>query len=104
MRYAALSDANACARFWSMPGQALGARPGLDAATPVRWELIHAYSLVHDDLPAMDDDDLRRGRATCHKACTRPPPFSPVTPCRRWLFACSAKTTNCASTAQTGCG
>ena len=31
-------------------------------------ELIHAYSLVHDDLPAMDDDDLRRGRPTCHKA------------------------------------
>ncbi len=31
-------------------------------------ELIHAYSLVHDDLPAMDDDDLRRGRPTCHVA------------------------------------
>ncbi len=31
-------------------------------------ECIHAYSLVHDDLPAMDDDDLRRGRPTCHKA------------------------------------
>ena len=31
-------------------------------------ELIHAYSLVHDDLPAMDDDDFRRGRPTCHKA------------------------------------
>jgi len=31
-------------------------------------ELIHAYSLIHDDLPAMDDDDLRRGRPTCHKA------------------------------------
>jgi len=31
-------------------------------------ELIHAYSLVHDDLPAMDDDDLRRGQPTCHKA------------------------------------
>jgi geranylgeranyl diphosphate synthase type II len=30
-------------------------------------EMIHAYSLVHDDLPAMDDDDLRRGRPTCHK-------------------------------------
>src|SRR5574343_392940 len=29
-------------------------------------ELIHAYSLVHDDLPCMDDDDLRRGRPTCH--------------------------------------
>ena len=35
------------------------------AATAV--ELIHAYSLIHDDLPAMDDDDLRRGRPTCHK-------------------------------------
>jgi farnesyl diphosphate synthase len=31
-------------------------------------EIIHVYSLVHDDLPAMDDDDLRRGRPTCHKA------------------------------------
>lgn len=31
-------------------------------------ELVHAYSLAHDDLPAMDDDDLRRGRPTCHKA------------------------------------
>jgi farnesyl diphosphate synthase len=31
-------------------------------------ELMHVYSLVHDDLPAMDDDDLRRGRPTCHKA------------------------------------
>lgn len=31
-------------------------------------EMIHAYSLIHDDLPAMDDDDLRRGRPTCHKA------------------------------------
>lgn len=31
-------------------------------------EMMHAYSLVHDDLPAMDDDDLRRGKPTCHKA------------------------------------
>ena len=31
-------------------------------------ELIHAYSLIHDDLPAMDDDDLRRGKPTCHRA------------------------------------
>src|SRR5256884_2390710 len=30
-------------------------------------EMIHAYSLIHDDLPAMDDDDLRRGQPTCHK-------------------------------------
>ena len=32
-------------------------------------EMVHAYSLVHDDLPAMDDDDLRRGQPTCHKKC-----------------------------------
>src|SRR3989441_968832 len=30
-------------------------------------ELIHSYSLIHDDLPAMDDDDLRRGKPSCHK-------------------------------------
>jgi geranylgeranyl diphosphate synthase type II len=41
----------------------------VDAALPtaVAVEMIHAYSLVHDDLPAMDDDDLRRGRPTCHR-------------------------------------
>ncbi len=41
-----------------------------DAALPAACavEMIHTYSLVHDDLPAMDDDDLRRGRPTCHKA------------------------------------
>ncbi len=44
-----------------------GAREAaLPAACAV--EMIHTYSLIHDDLPAMDDDDLRRGRPTCHKA------------------------------------
>ncbi|MAJ12112.1 MAG: (2E,6E)-farnesyl diphosphate synthase [Gammaproteobacteria bacterium] len=43
-----------------------GADSVLDAAA-ASVELIHAYSLIHDDLPAMDDDDLRRGRLTCHK-------------------------------------
>lgn len=40
-----------------------------DVAMPAACaiEMVHAYSLVHDDLPAMDDDDLRRGRPTCHK-------------------------------------
>src|SRR6059036_3656209 len=39
-----------------------------DAVMPLAaaLELIHTYSLIHDDLPAMDDDDLRRGRPTCH--------------------------------------
>jgi geranylgeranyl diphosphate synthase type II len=42
----------------------------IDAAMPAACavEMVHAYSLIHDDLPAMDDDDLRRGRPTCHKA------------------------------------
>ncbi|MEX1039431.1 MAG: polyprenyl synthetase family protein [Pirellulaceae bacterium] len=40
-------------------------RRGMPAACAV--EMIHAYSLIHDDLPAMDDDDLRRGRPTCHR-------------------------------------
>jgi geranylgeranyl diphosphate synthase type II len=40
--------------------------PALAAACAL--ELVHTYSLIHDDLPAMDNDDLRRGRATCHKA------------------------------------
>jgi len=41
----------------------------IEAALPAACavEMIHAYSLVHDDLPAMDDDDLRRGQPTCHK-------------------------------------
>jgi farnesyl diphosphate synthase len=47
---------------------ALGTTPALVDGAACAVELIHAYSLVHDDLPAMDDDDLRRGRATCHKA------------------------------------
>jgi geranylgeranyl diphosphate synthase type II len=38
------------------------------AGPAIAVEMIHAYSLVHDDLPAMDDDDLRRGRPTCHRA------------------------------------
>jgi len=49
-------------------GTALGARPALLDEAAVAVELIHAYSLIHDDLPAMDDDDLRRGLPTCHKA------------------------------------
>nr|WP_242512443.1 farnesyl diphosphate synthase [Pseudolysobacter antarcticus] len=44
-----------------------GSLEKLDAAAAA-VEIIHAYSLVHDDLPAMDDDDLRRGRPTCHIA------------------------------------
>jgi geranylgeranyl diphosphate synthase type II len=48
--------------------EALGGTPERANAAACAVELIHAYSLVHDDLPAMDDDDLRRGQPTTHKA------------------------------------
>ncbi|KAB2897961.1 MAG: geranyl transferase [Dokdonella sp.] len=49
-------------------GRAFGAAPERLDSSAVAVELIHAYSLVHDDLPAMDDDALRRGQPTCHVA------------------------------------
>lgn len=48
--------------------KAFGAAPELALHAAIATEMIHAYSLIHDDLPAMDDDDLRRGQPTCHKA------------------------------------
>jgi len=48
--------------------QAIGRVPESFLPLAGAIELIHTYSLIHDDLPAMDDDDLRRGRPTCHKA------------------------------------
>ena len=51
-----------------LTGESLGASLGDLDAPAAAVELIHVYSLVHDDLPAMDDDDLRRGRPTCHRA------------------------------------
>lgn len=47
-------------------GESFGATPERLLRTACAFELIHTYSLIHDDLPAMDDDDLRRGRPTCH--------------------------------------
>ena len=46
----------------------LGLEPDTVDGIACAVEFIHAYSLIHDDLPAMDDDDLRRGKPTCHKA------------------------------------
>ncbi|MBC81674.1 MAG: geranyl transferase [Gammaproteobacteria bacterium] len=50
-----------------LTAEALGADLRLADKPATALELIHAYSLVHDDLPAMDDDDFRRGKASCHK-------------------------------------
>lgn len=49
-------------------GQALHLSPDQLDCIAASIELMHSYSLIHDDLPAMDDDDLRRGKPTCHKA------------------------------------
>ena len=49
-------------------GKALGLSENLLDAQACAVEFIHVYSLIHDDLPAMDNDDLRRGKPTCHKA------------------------------------
>jgi geranylgeranyl diphosphate synthase type II len=48
--------------------RAVGEDPARMLPLAAALELIHTYSLIHDDLPAMDDDDLRRGRPTCHRA------------------------------------
>lgn len=69
MRYAALGPGKRLRPFFALEtGKMfdLAERPVLRAACAL--ECIHAYSLVHDDLPAMDDDDVRRGRPTVHKA------------------------------------
>lgn len=69
MRYATLGGGKRLrALLVYATGQALNANNrALDVAAAA-VEMIHAYSLVHDDMPIMDDDDLRRGRPTCHKA------------------------------------
>ncbi len=51
---------------------ALGADPLIALPASCAIEMIHTYSLIHDDLPAMDDDDLRRGVPTCHKQFSEP--------------------------------
>ncbi len=69
MRYASLGGGKRLRPFLLVETARLF---GLEGAGVLRaacaLEMIHCYSLVHDDLPAMDDDDLRRGRPTCHKA------------------------------------
>jgi farnesyl diphosphate synthase len=69
MRYAVLAPGKRLRPFLVLASAQLfsvAQRSALQAAAAV--ELVHAYSLVHDDLPAMDNSDLRRGRPTCHKA------------------------------------
>jgi geranylgeranyl pyrophosphate synthase len=69
MRYSSLSGGKRirpCLVYAS--ARALGAQPAYADAAACAVEFIHCYSLVHDDLPAMDNDDLRRGKPTLHRA------------------------------------
>jgi farnesyl diphosphate synthase len=69
MRYATFAGGKRLRPFLVMQGSALFAVPANHAVrTAAAIEVLHTYSLVHDDLPPMDNDDLRRGRATTHKA------------------------------------
>jgi farnesyl diphosphate synthase len=68
MRYSALSPGKRLRPLLVVAGSRLfgvARRSALQAAAAI--EMVHAYSLIHDDLPAMDNSDLRRGRPTCHK-------------------------------------
>jgi len=68
MRYSALAPGKRLRPLLVLASSALfgvSRRSALQVAAAI--EMVHAYSLIHDDLPAMDDSDLRRGRPTCHK-------------------------------------
>ncbi len=68
MRYSVLAGGKRLRPILAIAGaEVVGAAPGVVMPTACALELIHTYSLIHDDLPAMDDDDYRRGRLTNHK-------------------------------------
>jgi geranylgeranyl diphosphate synthase, type II len=68
IRYALLAPGKRLRpRLVLLATEACGGSVSVALAAACAVEMVHAYSLVHDDLPAMDDDDLRRGRPTCHK-------------------------------------
>ncbi|MBW8268436.1 polyprenyl synthetase family protein [Caldovatus aquaticus] len=69
MRYAAMGGGKRLRGFLVLEGaRQFGVARASALRVAAAIEMVHAYSLVHDDLPAMDDDDLRRGKPTCHKA------------------------------------
>lgn len=69
MRYAAMGGGKRLRGFLVLEGaRQFGVARASALRVAAAIEMVHAYSLVHDDLPAMDDDDLRRGKPTCHRA------------------------------------
>ena len=68
MRYSSLGGGKRLRAFFVLAGATLFKVSAVSALrTASAIELVHAYSLIHDDLPSMDDDDLRRGKPSCHK-------------------------------------
>ncbi|BAI75391.1 geranyltranstransferase (plasmid) [Azospirillum sp. B510] len=68
MRYGCLNGGKRLRPFLVMQSSALfGVNPDCAIRAAAAVEMVHSYSLVHDDLPAMDDGELRRGRPTCHR-------------------------------------
>ncbi len=68
MRYSVLGEGKRIRPVLALAAcEAAGGKPADALHAACALELIHAYSLVHDDLPAMDDDDVRRGKPSCHK-------------------------------------
>jgi geranylgeranyl diphosphate synthase type II len=68
MRYSVFSGGKRIRPVLCVAGcEAVAGDPARVIATAAAIEMIHTYSLIHDDLPGMDDDELRRGRPTCHK-------------------------------------
>jgi farnesyl diphosphate synthase len=68
MRYSSLGGGKRLRAFFVLAGATLFKVAALSSTrTASAIEFVHAYSLIHDDLPAMDDDDLRRGKPSCHK-------------------------------------
>src|SRR5437899_4255253 len=69
MRYAVLDGGKRVRPLLAYAaGETVGADPAVVDQVAAAVELIHAYSLVHDDLPCMDDDTMRRGKPACHVA------------------------------------
>src|SRR5690606_16497330 len=70
MRHGVLNGGKRLRPFLVLESAALlGANETAALRVAAALECVHCYSLIHDDLPAMDDDDLRRGQPTVHKAC-----------------------------------
>ena len=96
MRYAVLGGGKRVRPLLAFAsGEMSGADPARVAIAGAAVEMIHAYSLVHDDLPCMDDDVLRRGKPTCHVQFDEPTALLVGDALQSLAFEVLAKNTLC---------